>query len=93
MAADENRTYPIVAAVAGWIRNVESVATGDTVKKDQVLASFLAPELEFRNAQQSYYTGLEAFYRIALTAVPAAAAGTSAWARRRRRRGRRRGGD
>ena len=67
VAADENRTYPIVAAVAGWIRNVESVATGDTVKKDQVLASFLAPELEFRNAQQSYYTGLEAFYRIALT--------------------------
>ena len=67
VAADENRTYPIVAAVAGWIRNVESVATGDTVKKDQVLASFLAPELEFRNAQQSYYTGLEAFYRMALT--------------------------
>jgi Cu(I)/Ag(I) efflux system membrane fusion protein len=67
VAADENRTYPIVAAVAGWIRNVESVAAGDTVKKDQVLASFLAPELEFRNAQQSYYTGLEAVYRIALT--------------------------
>ena len=67
VAADENRTYPIVAAVAGWIRNVESVAAGDTVKKDQVLASFLAPELEFRNAQQSYYTGLEAFYRMAVT--------------------------
>jgi RND family efflux transporter MFP subunit len=67
VAADENRTYPIVAAVAGWIRNVDSVATGDTVKKNQVLASFLAPELEFRSAQQSYYTGLEAFYRMALT--------------------------
>ena len=67
VAADENRTYPIVAAVTGWIRNVESVATGDTVEKDQVLASFLAPELEFRNAQQSYYTGLEAFYRLAVT--------------------------
>ena len=67
VAADENRTYPIVAAVSGWIRNVESVATGDVVKKDQVLASFLAPELEFRNAQQSYYTGLEAFYRLAVT--------------------------
>ena len=67
VAADENRTYPIVAAVAGWIRNVESVAAGDAVEKDQVLASFLAPELEFRTAQQSYYTGLEAFYRIAAT--------------------------
>ena len=67
VTADENRTYPIVAAVAGWVRNVESVATGDRVAKDQVLASFLAPELEFRNAQQSYYTGLEAFYRLAVT--------------------------
>jgi Cu(I)/Ag(I) efflux system membrane fusion protein len=64
---DENRTYPIVAAVSGWIRNVESVATGDAVRKEQVLASFVAPEVEFRSAQQSYYTGLEAFYRMAVT--------------------------
>ena len=69
VAADENRTYPIVAAVSGWIRNVESVTTGDAVKKDQVLASFLAPEVEFRSAQQSYYTGLEAFYRMAVTSL------------------------
>jgi membrane fusion protein, copper/silver efflux system len=64
---DENRTYPIVAAVSGWVRSVENVTTGDAVKRDQVLASFLAPELEFRNAQQSYYTGLEAFYRMVVT--------------------------
>ena len=64
---DENRIYPIVAAVSGWIRNAESVTTGDAVKKDQVLASFLAPEVEFRSAQQSYFTGLEAFYRLAIT--------------------------
>ena len=37
------------------------------MKKDQVLASFFAPEAEFRSAQQSYYTGLEAFYRMAVT--------------------------
>ena len=67
MAPDENRTYPIVAAVSGWIRDVESVTTGDAVKKDQVLASFSAPEAEFRSAQQSYYTGLEAFYRMTVT--------------------------
>ena len=54
VAPDENRTYPIVAAVSGWIRDVESVTTGDAVKKDQVLASFVAPEVEFRSAQQSY---------------------------------------
>ena len=53
VVADENRTYPIVAAVSGWIRNVESVATGDVVKKDQVLASFFAPDPQFEMAQQS----------------------------------------
>ena len=63
--ADENRTYPIVAAVSGWIRNVESVTTGDVVKKDQVLASFFAPDAQFEMAQQSYYTGLEMLYRVA----------------------------
>jgi RND family efflux transporter MFP subunit len=67
VAADENRTYPIVAAVSGWIRNAENVTTGDAVQRDQVLASFVAPEVEFRSAQQSYYTGLEAFYRMAVT--------------------------
>ena len=67
VAPDENRTYPIVAAVSGWIRNIENVTTGDVVKRDQVLASFVAPEVEFRSAQQSYYTGLEAFYRMAAT--------------------------
>jgi RND family efflux transporter MFP subunit len=67
VAPDENRTYPIVAAVSGWIRTVEGVATGDAVRKEQVLASFFAPEVEFRSAQQSYYTGLEAFYRMAVT--------------------------
>jgi multidrug efflux pump subunit AcrA (membrane-fusion protein)/YHS domain-containing protein len=67
VAPDENRTYPIVAAVSGWIRDVESVTTGDAVKKDQVLASFYAPEAEFRSAQQSYYTGLEGFYRMTVT--------------------------
>jgi membrane fusion protein, copper/silver efflux system len=64
VAADENRTYPIVAAVSGWMRDVESVTTGDSVKKDQVLASFFAPDAQFENAQQSYYTGLEMLYTV-----------------------------
>ena len=63
VAPDENRTYPIVAAVSGWVRNVESVTTGDTVKKDQALASFFVPDAQFEMAQQSYYTGLEMLYR------------------------------
>ena len=57
VAPDENRTYPIVAAVSGWIRNVENVTTGDAVKRDQALASFVAPEVEFRSAQQSVLHG------------------------------------
>jgi membrane fusion protein, copper/silver efflux system len=62
---DENRTYPIVAAVSGWIRNVENVTTGDVVKKDQALASFLSPDPQLETAQQSYYAGLEMLYRTA----------------------------
>src|SRR5580765_9002875 len=72
VAADENRTYPIVAALSGWIRNVESVTTGDAVKKDQALASFFAPDSrEFESEQRSYYTGLEMLYRLQ-SAQPAA---------------------
>ena len=67
VVTDENRTYPIVAAVSGWIRNVEGVTTGDAVKQNQLLASLVAPEVEFKSAQQAYFTGLEAFYRMAVT--------------------------
>jgi membrane fusion protein, copper/silver efflux system len=64
VVADENRTYPIVAAVSGWVRSVEGATTGDTVKKDQVLASFFAPDTQFEMAQQSYYSSLEMLYRV-----------------------------
>jgi len=70
VAPDENRTYPIVAAVSGWIRRVESVTTGDAVKADQVLAAFLAPQPEFDSAQQMYYTGLEMLYRASAQPQP-----------------------
>ena len=62
---DENRTYPIVAGVSGWIRKVENVTTGDAVKERQELASFVPPQPEFDTAQQSYYTALEMLYRDA----------------------------
>jgi Cu(I)/Ag(I) efflux system membrane fusion protein len=65
VAPDENRTYPIVAGVSGWIRKVESVTTGDAVKEHQELASFVPPQPEFDSAQQSYYTALEMLYRDA----------------------------
>jgi Cu(I)/Ag(I) efflux system membrane fusion protein len=72
VAADENRSYPIVAALSGWIRDGGSVTTGDAVKKDQVLATFSAPDArEFESEQRSYYTGLEMLYRLQ-SAQPAA---------------------
>ena len=70
VAPDENRTYPIIAAVSGSIRQVESVTTGDAVKADQVLASFSAPQPEFDTAQQMYYTGLEMVYRASTQPQP-----------------------
>ena len=75
VVADENRTYPIVAAVSGWIRNAESVTTGDAVKKDQVLASVFTPDKEFEMAQRSYYAGLEMLYRTTGTPSPSHDAG------------------
>ena len=46
---------------------MEGVTTGDAVKQNQLLASLVAPEVEFKSAQQAYFTGLEAFYRMAVT--------------------------
>src|SRR4029453_11484566 len=62
VVSEENRTYPIVAAVSGWIRNVENVTTGDVVKKDQALASFLSPDPQLRTPPQSYYAGLDILF-------------------------------
>jgi membrane fusion protein, copper/silver efflux system len=63
VAPDENRTYPIVAAVSGWIRGVESVTTGDTVSKDQPLATVFTPDPQLESAEEAYYEGLEMLYR------------------------------
>ena len=65
---DENATYPLIAGVSGWIRDVKTATTGTAVKKHEVLASFYAPE--FVNAQQSYYTGLETVDRVATQQLP-----------------------
>lgn len=63
VAPDENATYPIVAGVSGWIREVRGATTGSQVRKNEVLASFYAPD--FVAAQQSYYSGLETVDRVA----------------------------
>lgn len=53
----ENDTYPIIAGVSGWIRQVHHATTGSQVRKDEALASFYSPD--FVVVQQSYYSGLE----------------------------------
>ena len=40
---DETRVYKLNAGVEGFIREVSAVTTGSQVKKDQFLASFVAP--------------------------------------------------
>ena len=65
VAADENRTYPIVAAVSGSILTVASVAPGDAVKKDQALASFFTSDRQLDTALQEYFDALEMLYRNA----------------------------
>jgi len=62
VAADETRLYRVNAAVDGWIRDISSVSTGSLVKKDQVLASFYAPE--FLGPQQGYLYALDALDRF-----------------------------
>lgn len=43
VAADETRTYRLNAGIDGFIRDVSAVTTGDRVQKEQVLATFSAP--------------------------------------------------
>jgi membrane fusion protein, copper/silver efflux system len=45
VAADETRIYRIIAATDGWILQTFSNSTGTLVQKNEVLASFYAPEL------------------------------------------------
>jgi membrane fusion protein, copper/silver efflux system len=62
VALDETRIYRLYAAVDGWIRKVSPIATGSLVKKDDVLATFYAPE--FLAAEQAYVYSLIALGRF-----------------------------
>jgi membrane fusion protein, copper/silver efflux system len=43
VAADETRTYRVTAGIEGFIREVSPLTTGSRVKKNQLLATFSAP--------------------------------------------------
>ena len=55
VAADETRLFIVNASTAGWVMGISPVTPGSMVKKDQVLATFYAPEL--LAAQQAFLYG------------------------------------
>jgi len=61
VAADETRLYVINAATAGWVMGISDVTPGAMVKKDQVLATFYAPEV--LGSQQAYLYSLNTLDR------------------------------
>lgn len=53
---DQDNTYQISTRTAGWVEKLSVKATGETVKRGQVLFELYAPELV--NAQQEYLAAL-----------------------------------
>jgi membrane fusion protein, copper/silver efflux system len=68
VAVDDTRLYIINAATSGWVMHIEPVTPGSLVKKDEVLASFYAPEL--LGAQQAFLYGLNTLDRLKEQAMP-----------------------
>ncbi len=62
VAADETALFVINAATAGWVMGISDVTPGALVKKDEVLATFYAPEV--LGAQQSYVYSLNTLDRL-----------------------------
>jgi RND family efflux transporter MFP subunit len=59
---DETRIYRINAATDGWVKKMLPVTTGSLVRKDELLATFYAPE--FFSAMKAYLYGLRSFDRF-----------------------------
>lgn len=59
---DETRLYRVNAGIDGSIREVSTITTGDRVKKDQLLATYVAPD--FVAAIQQYILAVTATERL-----------------------------
>jgi Cu(I)/Ag(I) efflux system membrane fusion protein len=59
---DETRIYRINAATDGWVKKMLPVTTGSLVRKDELLATFYAPE--FFSAMKAYLYGLRSLDRF-----------------------------
>jgi Cu(I)/Ag(I) efflux system membrane fusion protein len=62
VAADETALYVVNAATAGWVMSISDVTPGALVKKDDVLATFYAPEV--LGAQQAFVYSLNTLDRL-----------------------------
>lgn len=56
VAADENRTYRVIASTDGWVQDVLGSTTGSLVRKEQVMALMDIYDTEFYNYQQQFIT-------------------------------------
>jgi membrane fusion protein, copper/silver efflux system len=59
---DETRIYRVNAATDGWVKKILPVTTDSLVAKDELLATFYAPE--FFSAMKAYLYGLRALDRF-----------------------------
>jgi len=62
VAVDDTRLYIINAATNGWVMHIEPATPGSLVRKEEVLATFYAPELQ--GAQQAFLYGLNTIDRL-----------------------------
>jgi membrane fusion protein, copper/silver efflux system len=62
VAPEETRIFRINAATDGWVKKIEPITTGSLVKKDELLASFYAPE--FFSAMKAFLYGLRSSDRF-----------------------------
>jgi len=59
---DESRVFRINSATDGWVKKILPVTTGSLVRKDELLATFFAPE--FFSAIKAYLYGLRSLERF-----------------------------
>jgi len=61
VAADERRVYPLNAGIEGSIRDVAAITTGSAVRRNQLLATYTAPEMLM--SVQAYILAVDGFER------------------------------
>jgi len=69
IAADENRVFPLISAVDGWMSYIPGSTTGSLVEKGQLMALIKIYDYDFFSWQQRYLAELASFGRRYLPAT------------------------